>query len=37
MGGKKSVTNIYHGGNAKRWPAANQAQAVKFTAVHFLN
>lgn len=36
-GEKKSVTNIYHGGNAKPWPAASQTQAVKFTAVHFLN
>lgn len=31
----KSVTNIYHGGNAKPWPAASQTRAVKFTTVHF--
>lgn len=32
---EKSVTNIYHEGNAKPWPAASQTRAVKFTTVHF--
>lgn len=29
---KKSVTNIYHGGNAKAWPSASQTAAIKFAA-----
>lgn len=32
---EKSVTNIYHEGNAKPWLMASQTWAIKFTTVHF--